>query len=134
MAPERIKEIYQDFTSALSRLEEALNDDLAKGSIVIDGTIQRFEFTFELAWKLKRAILNYRGIEANTPRDVIKEGYRTYLISDGDGWISMLDDRNMTAHIYDETKALEIYKKIKDNHLKLLLELVKKAGEFLKNE
>jgi len=132
MTAERIKEIYQDFSNALSRLKEALNDDLGKGSIVIDGTIQRFEFTFELAWKLQRVILNYRGIEANTPRDVIKEAYRAYLIGDGDGWISMLDDRNMTTHIYNESKALEIYKKIKDNHLKLLLELAEKGSDFLK--
>jgi len=132
MTAERIKEIYQDFSNTLSRLKEALNDDLGKGSIVIDGTIQRFEFTFELAWKLQRVILNYRGIEANTPRDVIKEAYRAYLIGDGDGWISMLDDRNMTTHIYNESKALEIYKKIKDNHLKLLLELAEKGSDFLK--
>ena len=49
MSPKRIKEIYADFKKALGRLSEALDEDIDKGSIIIDGAIQRFEFTFELA-------------------------------------------------------------------------------------
>lgn len=76
MNKERILELYSDFKEALNRLNEALLQDLSIGDIVIDGTIQRFEFTFKLAWKLCKAILAYNGIEAATPRAVIKEGCR----------------------------------------------------------
>lgn len=120
MTQARIKELYSDFKDALERLEEALSEDLSKGSIVVDGTIQRFEFTFELAWKLAKAILIYNGIEAETPRAAIKEAFRAKLIGDGNGWIDMLEDRNKTSHIYDEKQALKIYKKIKADHLGLL--------------
>jgi nucleotidyltransferase substrate binding protein (TIGR01987 family) len=117
---ERIEERHQDFKNALKRLEEALNEDLSKGSIVVDGAIQRFEFTFETAWKLAKAILAYSGIEATVPRTVIKEAFKAGLVHDGDGWIDMLEDRNKTSHIYDEDKALKIYEKIKASHFKLL--------------
>lgn len=120
MNQERIEEIHKDFVNAFLRLEEALSEELSKGTIVVDGTIQRFEFTFELAWKLARAVLNYSGIEADTPRYVIKEAYKAKIIQEGDEWIDMLEDRNKTSHIYDEKQALKIYQKIKDAHFETL--------------
>ena len=123
MTENRTKELLEDYKQALVRLNEALSEDLSKGSIVIDGTIQRFEFTFELAWKLIKAVLQYQGIEAATPRSAIKEGFRVGIIKDGDGWIDILEDRNKTSHIYDEKEAKVIYNKIKDLHIKLLKDL-----------
>jgi len=132
MSPKRIKEIYADFKKAFARLSEALDEDIDKGSIIIDGAIQRFEFTFELAWKLARAMLSYNGIEADSPRLVIKEAFRMKIFADGQGWIDMLEDRNKTSHIYDERTAREIYKKIKKNHVPLLKVFLTKAAEFVK--
>ena len=126
---ERIKNIYVDFEKALGRLKQALNEDLSKGSIVVDGTIQRFEFTFELAWKLAKAVLNHNGIEIDTPRLVIKEAFKANLIKDGQSWIDMLEDRNKTSHIYDEKQALKIYDKIKENHFRPLEEFRKNIKE-----
>ena len=126
----RIEKIYSDFKNALKRLEEALSEDLNKGNIVIDGTIQRFEFTFELSWKLAKFALKYSGIKVETPRMVIKEAFKAGLIKDGDGWIDMLEDRNKTAHIYDETQALTIYEKIKNSHCKLLCDFANEIEEF----
>ncbi len=130
MTLERIKEIYLDYKKALERLKEALAEDISKGNIIIDGTIQRFEFTFELAWKLARAVLNYNGIEVEIPRLIIKEAFKAKLILDGEGWIDMLEDRNKTSHIYDEKEALKIYKKIKDSHFRPLQDFEKKISKF----
>ena len=130
MTLERIKEIYLDYKKAFQRLKEALAEDISKGNIIIDGTIQRFEFTFELAWKLARAVLNYNGIEVEIPRLIIKEAFKAKLILDGEGWIDMLEDRNKTPHIYDEKEALKIYKKIKDSHFRLLQDFEKKISKF----
>lgn len=129
----KIKDIFQDYNSALNRLKEAIQEDLSKGGVVVDGTIQRFEFSFELAWKLAKAILNYNGIEVAMPRMVLKEAFRAGLIYDGDDWIDMLDDRNRTAHIYDEKQALTIYEKIKSKHIRLLNDFCDKVAEWLKN-
>ena len=76
MSPKRIEQRYKDYIKALDRLKDALSKDFTKSDIILDGSIQRFEFTFELAWKLLRDILDYKGIKANNPRDAIKESYR----------------------------------------------------------
>lgn len=119
MKLERIKEIYGDFGNALIRLREALGKDEAMGDIVVDATIQRFEFTFELAWKLAKVVLEYNGVDVVVPRLVIKEAFKARMLKDGDGWIDMLEDRNRTSHIYDEKQALEIYRKIKNSYIGL---------------
>ena len=131
MNRERIEALYGDFNKALLRLRESLQEDLSKGSIVVDGTIQRFEFTFELAWKLARSILLYNGIEAEAPRTVIKEAFKVKLIADGYEWIDMLEDRNKTSHIYDEKQALKIYEKIKAQHFQMMERFYQDAGNWL---
>ncbi|MBU0570524.1 MAG: nucleotidyltransferase substrate binding protein [Candidatus Omnitrophica bacterium] len=120
MTLERINELYANYSNAVKRLGEALKIDVKKGSIAVDGTIQRYEFTFELAWKLLKCILEYNGIQSVTPRLVVKEAYKAGIITDGDEWIDMLEDRNKTVHIYDEAQALAIYKKIKKQHFRQL--------------
>ena len=133
MSLERIKEIYSDYKKALKRLREALDQSSLKKDIKIDAVIQRFEFTFELAWKLAKAVLAYNGIEADTPRAVIKEAFKAKLILSGEDWIDMLEDRNRTSHIYDEKTALKIYKKNKKIQLKQLTDLNKRIIEKLGN-
>ena len=130
MNHERIKEIYLDFSKSLKRLKEALEEDLSKGNIVVDGTIQRFEFTFELAWKLARAVLESQGVEAATPRSAIKESFKAKIITNGEGWIDMMEDRNKTSHIYDEKQALKIYEKIKNSHFELLRDFKENIPNF----
>jgi nucleotidyltransferase substrate binding protein (TIGR01987 family) len=120
MVTDIAKELYKDYRDALERLDEAVNEDISKGDIVIDGTIQRFEFCFELAWKLMRAVLKHSGIDADSPRSAVKEAFRSNLIKDGDAWIDMLEDRNKTSHLYDKKSASVIYDKIRKSHAKTL--------------
>lgn len=64
----RLYEKFTDFKKAYNRLTEGLNLE-PQNSIIIDGVIQRFEFTFELSWKLLKAYLEYQGYAgANSPR------------------------------------------------------------------
>ena len=120
MSPKRIKQYFADYDKALGRLKSALEEDVSISDTIIDGVIQRFEFTYELAWKLAKSFLNYNGIEANNPRSVIKEAFSEGMIANGQGWIDMLEDRNKTSHVYDEAAALKIYDKIKKMHYQLL--------------
>jgi len=45
-----------------------------------------------------------------------KEAFAAGLIFDGDVWIDMIDDRNLTAHTYNEERAKEIYNKIREKY------------------
>ena len=42
----------------------------------MDATIQRFEFCFELSWRLMRSVLAYEGIDISTQRGTIREGWK----------------------------------------------------------
>jgi nucleotidyltransferase substrate binding protein (TIGR01987 family) len=128
----RIKELYEDYVNALKRLNEALGEDFSKGSIIVDGTIQRFEFTFELAWKLMRAVLMQVGMEVEGPRPAIKEAFKAGIIQDGELWIAILEDRNKTFHIYDEAQALNIYQRIKAKYAPAFKQFQASVDDWLK--
>lgn len=128
---ERIIERLNDFKNALKRLEEGINFELSN-EIIVDGVIQRFEFTFELAWKLLKDILEYEGIEVKSPRSAIKEAFKAGLISDGEAWIDMMIDRSKTSHVYDEKEAKAIYNKIKSFYIDLLRELKNCAEKYIR--
>ena len=116
-----------EYSKALGRLQDGLAVDPANNSLALDGVIQRFEFTFELGWKLLKALLAHEGLQCASPRSCIKEAFRSGILTDGDSWIQMLEDRNQTSHIYDEAEAGIIYKKIKESYLGLLMGLKRKA-------
>ncbi|MBZ6004754.1 nucleotidyltransferase substrate binding protein [Paraclostridium bifermentans] len=114
----KLDERKQDFFKALKRLEEALEKDL-NDDIIIDGIIQRFEFTFEQAWKVMKLYLEDQGIldEALAPRSTIRCAFKHKLITDGDVWIEMMLDRNRTSHMYDETTARNIVKLVEAKYI-----------------
>lgn len=114
----KFDERKQDFFNALNRLEEALKKDL-NDDIIVDGIIQRFEFTFEQSWKVMKLYLEDQGIidEALAPRSTIRCAYKHKLIADGDVWIEMMLDRNRTSHMYDEATAFNIVTLIKQKYI-----------------
>lgn len=111
-----------DFKRALERLEDSLTKDPHKDDLYLDGTIQRFEFVFELSWKLMKAYLEYDGIEANSPRGAFREAFKIELIEDGTAWIKMMENRNRTSHTYNQDTAWEIYNKVKEEYVILFKE------------
>ena len=132
MNKDRLNSKLINYSNALLRLKESLDADAASNPFVYDAAIQRFEFTYELAWKLLKAFLEYEGIAVvNTPRAAIKEAFSVDLIDNGDVWVDMIDARNVTAHTYDETKAIQIYNKIKVNYYPLLAVLVKNISKAI---
>ena len=108
----------QNFEKALNRLKEAAEQ--AKDDLDKDGVIQRFEFTVELFWKTLKALLEYQGIECFSPRSCIKEAFKANLIEDDEIFLDMLEDRNLSSHIYSEEISREIFEKIKNVYIKYL--------------
>lgn len=121
-----------NFTQALSRLKAVLAEDLSSNDIVLDATIQRFEFTYELAWKLVKSYLEYQGIEAASPRESIREAFKIHLIADATAWLQMLESRNRTPHTYDQQAALDIYNKVKGQYVDLFDALEQNLDSVLK--
>ena len=77
-----------------------------------DAAIQRFEFSFELAWKAVSAFSRSEGLEARSPREALRVAHRLAWIDDEGLWLRMLDDRNRTSHIYNEAVAEEIFARL----------------------
>lgn len=119
----RFSQKKEDFLNALDRLQEAIQQEPTE--IVIDGTLHRFEFTFELAWKLIKSYLEYMGVAETTgsPRETIQNGFKQGIIENGEEWINMMLSRNSLSHIYDEKTSREIYNKIKNNYINLFTRL-----------
>lgn len=97
------------------RLEEALQESM-DNPLAIDGTIQRFEFCFELSWKTLKIYLEEDGILCNSPKSCLKEAYTAQIIFDEAGWLELLEARNLTVHVYDQKMAEKIYSSIKKRH------------------
>ena len=116
MKPTRWQQRFENFEKAFLLLNEPLKQknpdklsDLEK-----KGVIQRFEYTFELAWKTLKDYLEYDGIKISpiTPREVIKQAFAANIISDGQTWINMAEDRNMTSRLYDKKTFQKIFNAI----------------------
>ncbi len=118
---DRLHEKYEQFEAAVSRLREALEDYRSTPlSSVRDGVIQRFEFCAELAWKTMREYLLDQGYtEINSPKAVIRQAFAYGMIEDADGWVRLMNDRNLTSHVYDERTAEEIFRRIETVYLAL---------------
>ena len=95
------------FQKTLARLKEALaqNED----EFIRDAIIQRFEFTFETAWKAMYRWLRARGNDVDEEvYSVIPMGFERRLVSDEKGWGDMRRFRNKTSHTYNEDMAIEV--------------------------
>jgi len=102
---------FENFSKALKKLEEAVNE--AQTELEIDGAIQRFEFTFEQAWKSLKAFLEDEGIICRSPKSCLKEAYAAGFIDNEQVWLKMLTDRNKSVHMYDMETSREIFENIK---------------------
>ena len=116
----RWKQRFQNFDRAFGLLSEALAEGPAMLSpLEKEGVIQRFEYSFELAWKTTKDYLEENGliITPLTPRQVLKEAFTAKVIADGQVWIDMLDHRNLLSHTYDLAVFEKAVETVADRYL-----------------
>lgn len=104
---------FAEFKKALATLQETLA--LEKNSVVRDSVIKRFEYSFELAWKTTKVLLEEKfGIEVFSPKECFRELRNNTALSDEDveTLLEMTDDRNEIIHTYKEAFAEAMYKDI----------------------
>ena len=124
---EKLKAQISQLEKATARLAETLA--LKPTQVNKDATIQRFEFTFELAWKAIQSVAYEQGIEVVSPRDSLRTAAQLGLIEEVEMWFDFLDARNRSSHIYDEKMANEVYEQIKKffPEVKKLIEKIKES-------
>ena len=129
---EEIRWIYRfrNFARAYNLLAEALDretlDDLQR-----EGMIQRFEYTFELAWKTLMDRMQYDAVEVDSagPRKVIRLALQLKYLSNGETWMAMIDDRNSMSHRYSLEAFLAVEHNIRFKYIDAFSDLYEKLGE-----
>ncbi len=98
---------------AIERTERERSSDVVD-DMLRDSVIQRFEYTYELCWKMLK-----RRLEMDVPspelidgmsfREMIREGAERGMIDDPLVWFEYRQKRNLTTHTYDEAVAQDVY-------------------------
>lgn len=123
----RWKQRFQNFDRAFILLRSALEDqpldqlpDLEQA-----GVIQRFEYSYELAWKTMKDYLEDNGVVISpvTPRNVIKEAFAAGLIKEGQIWVDMMLHRNLLSHTYDFSNFKKVLEAVDNFYLSTLGDL-----------
>ncbi|MEK9169495.1 MAG: HI0074 family nucleotidyltransferase substrate-binding subunit [Patescibacteria group bacterium] len=125
----KIQAQYEDLQKAFGRLKEAV---ILPSDVTInqDATIQRFEFTFELAWKLMQSIEVENNINVYGVKTIIREAAKLGLIDDPVKWLDFLKDRNLSIHTYKEELAQKVYQSAKE-FIPFVDKLILKAKNYL---
>ncbi len=137
----RVKGVMSTTIEELAKASQSLkvSSDLLKNAIASepknielhkllrDGSIQRFEFCIELAWKVSMKVL---GLAVLAPNPAIRDMARNNLIDDPQLWFDFLIARNKTSHTYDEEIAKVVYAEVE----KLIPELEQLIKRLKKNE
>lgn len=132
---------FRNFDGALLRLREGvelLHDDPDLHAMTKEGLVQRFEFTFELAWKTLKDYLVFRKVTLTKqgPGDVIRAAVAARYVNDGETWMDALDARNEMSHVYRSDSFERVladvvdrfHPLLEDFHIELMMERAKLDG------
>jgi len=126
------KELHKSLTKALGKMEEALT--FPKTEPMREATIHRFEYTFELSWKLMSSILKDQNREEYGVKNIIRAAARLGLLESEKEvkmWFDFASARNQTVHIYREDVAKEVYKVATGKFVPAVKKLLGKAKEYI---
>jgi nucleotidyltransferase substrate binding protein (TIGR01987 family) len=111
---ERLRERLAVARRALATLSELVGEtDVSP--VVRDAAIQRFEYTYETLWKAaQRFLMVVEGVQTESPKQAIRESRSVALLDSAAARnaLAMADDRNLTAHTYNEALAEAIYNRL----------------------
>lgn len=120
----------EKYESVVKRYEEFKNEGFA--DVYLDLIVKRFEFTYEMSWKALKRYLEFLGFDIKSPRQAFKEGYTQRILEDEKVWLDMIEQRNLSSHVYDEIEISEILDK-KEIYLGAFQDLKLKLELGLKN-
>lgn len=120
----RWQQRFQNYQKALQQLCKAveLSNQRPLSDLEKQGLIQAFEFTHELAWSVMKDFFSYQGITSIMgSRDATREAFQKNLVTDGEGWMEMIQSRNQTSHTYNQNVADEIVERVISHYHGLFL-------------
>ena len=118
---DRLAQRIQSARHALATLQELTPINLPT-TVERDAAIQRFEYSTEACWKAAQSVLSVQfGLELASPKSVIRACAQNALLTESDARLAMdlVDDRNLTAHTYNEALAQAIWSRL-PNHVSVL--------------
>lgn len=122
----RWKQRFDNYHKACAKIRvlvDSKRDIESYSELEREGLIQRFEYTYELAWKVMQDYLIYKGYTFTSgPNGTLQMAFEDGLIAHHDAWRRMGIARNATSHVYNEEEALEIAKSILTEYGSLLIE------------
>jgi len=112
----RAEDALYNYSKALERFSHVVDKELnfkedGYEDVYLDLIVKRFEFTYEMSWKALKRYLSFTGIEAENPRSTFREGFAQGVIVDEGIWLEMIEQRNLSSHVYDEYQIKEILDK-----------------------
>lgn len=118
---------FDNYKRAYGLLREAIElaESRPLNQLEKEGTIQRFEYTWELSWKVMKDFLEDQGIvlASVTPRSTLRAAFDAKLITEGELWMEALDARNRMSHTYSLKMFESVIDKIKTHYLGLFDQL-----------
>jgi nucleotidyltransferase substrate binding protein (TIGR01987 family) len=118
---------FDNYKRAFNLLREAMEtlETRPLSQLEKEGIIQRFEYTWELAWKLLKDYLDAQGVNLDTvtPASTIKAAFAAKIITHGDIWMNALDARNKMSHTYNFKTFEDIIAAIRTDYLMILEKL-----------
>jgi nucleotidyltransferase substrate binding protein (TIGR01987 family) len=130
----RWQQRFSNYRKALAQLETffqppALNEREQQG------LIKAFETTFELAWNTLRDLLRSQGDATLLgSRDTLREAFRLGLVDNGEAWMLMIQDRNLTSHTYNRSTADAIAANISELYLACFQQLNRRLEQRLQED
>lgn len=114
---------------ALQRLSEACEMPRDTHDIVLDATLQRFEFSYKMLCKLLRKLFASRAIRVTGAWSAFREAHFHGWIDSKTLWKQLIEDRNRTVHIYEHAEAIIVYERVVKTYcpaMQLLFERLQK--------
>ena len=116
---------FSNFKKAFVKLDSAAKKS-SRSELEQEGLIQRFEYTYELAWSTLKDFFEYQGYtEISGSRDAFKLAIERGLIQDGKEWMKMIENRQRTSHTYNQETADDIAELIIDSYVSKFGDLIK---------
>ena len=125
---------------ALETLQELLEKKIREDDdfyvVFRDASIQRFEYTFEVVWKvLKQYLWEIEKLECYSPKSCFRTGGKVGLLTPEETELAlkMVDARNATSHTYREEVAIHIYRDL-PKYYELMTNILKRIGNKIEKE